>query len=535
MSDIDTNRREFVKGATTLAVGAALTATVPGFASAQTPAVKFNIDTQFAEFMRGIGGAATDAGGKVEFTGSDPLLRSHFRIGACMAIPAMAAGVGAAAIWRQRTGESQDLTVDLRQSVWNVNPLIGLVHQQLQAAGIIPASDPVPASLTSWVPSVNGLMLQAPVGLGNPLTFQPFETRDGRFINLTGAYPHLMDRVMRTLKTVPDPVAIRAAVKQWDGQELEDTLNATGGVGVLHRTRKEWAAHPQGKYLSGTPVIEIVKIGDAPRRVFTARPDRPLSGIKAISCTHVIAGTTAARTLAEYGADVLHIARDQSFEHEALVVDVNVGMRSAWVNLRDPEQNKRFATLLPQTDVFIEGFRGRSMERLGFGAEEVASQRPGIVYVSMRGYGWDGPWGDRAAFDMEGVSTTGFTFTEGGGTGIPRFPPTLVMNDYIAGYLGAAGILAALRRQASEGGSWHVRVNLARAAMWFQDLGDFPDIRFDASLPENRMSAPEVMKRQTPYGEVERLVPQVKLSRTPGRWRDPLVSVRGSAKPVWEG
>ena len=329
-------------------LGSALAATPP-----QPSSTTFDIDTRFAEFMQGIGGSAGDAGGKVGFTGSDPLLRSHFRIGACMAIPAMAAGVGAAAIWRERTGEGQDLTVDLRQAVWNTNPLIGLVHEQLQAAGLIPASDPIPALLTSWKPKVNGLMVQAPVGLGNPLSFQSFETRDGRFINLTGIYPHLMDRILNVLKVPPEQAAIRAAVRKWDGQELEDTLAANNGVAALHRTRAEWLAHPQGKYLAGTPLIEIVKVGEAPPRPFSPDPRAPLSGKRVVSCTHVIAGTTAARTLAEYGANVLHIARDQSFEHEALVIDVNVGMRSAWVNLRDSAQARRFAGLLPEADVFI--------------------------------------------------------------------------------------------------------------------------------------------------------------------------------------
>lgn len=523
------NRRDFIQGAVALG---ALAANLPQPVQAQSGR-DFDINAAFAAFMKDLGASPSDAGGKVVFEGSDPLLRSHFRIGACMAIPAMGAALGAAAIWRQRTGQEQDLSVDLRQAVWNVNPLIGLIQNEMQRVGLVPASDTIPAALTAWKPTVNGLMVQGPVGLGNPMSFQAFETKDGRFINLTGIYPHLMDRILMVLKTQPDQAAIRAAVKGWNGQELEDTLAAANCVAALHRTRSEWLAHPQGKYLAATPLIEIVKIGDAPQRTFAAQADRPLSGIRVISCTHVIAGTTAARTLAEYGANVLHIARDQSFEHEGLVIDVNVGMRSAWVDLRNTEQNKRFATLLPATDVFIEGFRGRSMERLGFGAEEVARQRPGIVYLSVRGYGWEGPWRDRAAFDMEGVSTTGFTIAEGGGK-TPRFPPTLVMNDYIAGYLGAAGILAAMRRQAREGGSWHVRVNLSRAAMWFQSLGEFSGIDFDASKPENRMTAPETMTRQTPYGEVQRLVPMVRLSRTPGRWRDPLVTVRGSDRPTWE-
>jgi hypothetical protein len=107
------------------------------------------------------------------------------------------------------------------------------------------------------------------------------------------------------------------------------------------------------------------------------------------------------------------------------------------------------------------------------------------------------------------------------------------MNDYIAGYLGAAGVIAALRRRAKEGGSYHVRISLNRAAMWYASLGRFGDVGFDLSGPENRMISPEILVAQTPYGEVRRLAPQVKLSRTPGKWRTPLVAVRGADTVNW--
>jgi crotonobetainyl-CoA:carnitine CoA-transferase CaiB-like acyl-CoA transferase len=249
----------------------------------------------------------------------------------------------------------------------------------------------------------------------------------------------------------------------------------------------------------------------------------------------VIAGTTAARTLAEYGADVLHIARDQAVEHDFFVQDVNVGMRTSFLNLRNKEQNKILADLIPGTDVFIEGFRGRSIEKMGFGVEEVAAKQPGIIYLSVRAYSWDGPWMNRAGFDMEGLTVSGFTVAEGGGNK-PQFPPTRVMNDYIAGYLGAAGVLAALRRQRKEGGSYHVRINLTRAAMWYASLGMFKSTDdFDPLHPDHRMITPETVKAETCYGEIHRLGPQVKLSKTPGHWRDPLITVRGSSRPVWEG
>ena len=91
-----------------------------------------------------------------------------------------------------------------------------------------------------------------------------------------------------------------------------------------------------------------------------------------------------------------------------------------------------------------------------------------------------------------------------------------------------------LRRRAREGGSYHVRISLARAAMWFMSLGSFATTEFDPMAPEHRMIPLRTIRAQTPYGEVDRLAPQVKLWKTPGRWRDPLVAVRGGDLPVWE-
>jgi crotonobetainyl-CoA:carnitine CoA-transferase CaiB-like acyl-CoA transferase len=541
---MDVTRRD-VLGTTAYVTAAALASGLGGRARAQD--ADFDIDAAFAAFVRETGQAPDDGGGAVSFTGSDPILRSHFRIGASMALPAMAAAVGAAAIWRERTGEGQDVAIDLREAVYNVNPLLTPVMQHRLAVGAVAPNDPV-ATGFSFTPTINGNLYQAPVGLGNPFSFVPFRTKDGRFMNITAAYPHLNDRALKLLGTVPEREAIAAAVATWNGEELEAAMFETKTVGVMHRSTEEWLAHPEGAYLAETDLIEIRKVGDGAPVAWTADPTQPLSGIKALALTHVIAGSTAARTLSEYGAEVLHIMRDQSFEHEAMWTDVNIGMRSANLDLNRPDQNAVLAGLVPQADVFIDGFSGRGIERLGFGVEAVAEDHPGIVYLTVRGYSWDGPWWDVRTFDMEALATTGFTVAEGSG-GLPdfgaayadpegdgpppAFPPTLVMNDYIAGYLGAAGIIAALRRRAAEGGSWHVHVNLARAAMWYASLGTFASIDFEPG-EENRMIAPETITFESPYGTVHRLAPLAKLSRTPGRWQEPLLTVRGSDLPVWK-
>ena len=551
MSDINKDRREFIKGTGAVAAGVTLAAALPGVADAQATApaaADFDIDKTFAGFMKDIGGSASDGGGKVTFTGREPILRSHFRIASSMAIPAMAAGVGAAAIWKDRTGEGQDLRVDLRESVYNVNPLLTLIMQARMKKGVLPADDAVARNF-SFVPTVNGNWYQAPLAQGNPISFGIFPAKDGRYVTITGVYPHLMDRALKMLNVAPTREAIAGAIKQRTAAELEEAMVKTRTVGAIHRTSEEWAAHPQGKYLAGVPLIEIVKVADGDPVPYTKDPTQPLSGIRALSLTHVIAGNCAARTLAEQGAEVLHVARDQAFEHEGLVTDVTVGMRSTFMNLRQPNHVQALQALLPKADVFIESFSGRGIERLGFGVEEVAKRRPGIVYLSLRCYGWDGPWRDKAGFDMEGLTVSGYTFAEGGrrtpsygasygtteedGKALPAFPPTMVLNDYIAGYLGASGIIAALRRRAKEGGSYHVRISLTRAAMWYQSLGRFANTDFVPG-PDQVMVPPETITRQTPYGEIHRLAPQVKLSKTPGRWRDPLVAVRGGDRPLWQ-
>lgn len=542
---MDTTRRDLLAGAAATAIVAAMT-TVPGKAFAQPAGVDFDIDEAFRVFMRSIGGDAADGGGTVTFTGSDPILRSHFRIGTAMALPAMAAAVGAAAIWRERTGEGQDVAIDLREAVYNVNPLMTPIMQVRLATGAVAPDDPVALGFT-FTPTINGNLPQGPVGLGNPFSFVPFRTKDGRFMNITAVYPHLMNRALTLLDSAPERSAIAAAVATWDAATLEAAMFEAGVVGVMHRTTAEWLAHPEGMHLAGTDLVEIRKVADSDPVPWTPNPTQPLSGIKALSLTHVIAGSVAARTLSEYGAEVLHIMREQSFEHEGLWTDVNIGMRSANLDLNRPDQNAALAALIPQADVFIDGFSGRGIERLGFGIEEVASKRPGIVYLTMRGYSWNGPWKMVRTFDMEALATTGFTIAEGSG-GFPdfgatfpdpqsdgpppAFPPTLVMNDYIAGYLGGAGIIAALRRRAKEGGSYHVHVNLARAAMWYASLGTFPSIDFEVT-DENRMIEPRTVRFQSPYGEVHRLAPMARLSKTPGKWQDPQLTVRGSDLPVW--
>ena len=92
-----------------------------------------NIHAQLATYLKDIGLSPGDCGGEIVFTGADPILHSRIRLGACLAIPAAACGVGAAAIWKDRTGEGQNVSVDLREAVWNITQVPPMVPCPIRA------------------------------------------------------------------------------------------------------------------------------------------------------------------------------------------------------------------------------------------------------------------------------------------------------------------------------------------------------------------------------------------------------------------
>src|SRR6476646_5371328 len=483
-----------------------------------TPKVSagFDINAHFRAVMHDLGLSPENTGGTITFVGEDPIFQSVHRLGACISIPIMAGAAGIADIWRQRTGRGQDLTLDLRKAIHGINPIY------------------------KSMPTINGYPYQLPYGIdpsyqiANPMVFDFYRTRDGRFFLPTGAYPRMFSSMANFLKCAPNKESIAEAVSNWDSEELDEAAAEAGVVFAIVRTPDEWANHPQGRQLAQRPLVEIVKIGDSDPEPFTPAA-RPLSGLRVLSATHVIAGNVISRTLAEHGAEVLQIAHPEEFEHEALMQDPCAGFTSSvWLDLNQPEARQKAYELAAGADVFVESYRTRKISNLGLSPEELAARRPGIVYASARCYAHDGPWANRAGFDMEALCVTGFA-TEEGTPEQPQFPPTHVMNDYIAGYIGAAGIQAALIRRAKEGGSYHVRVNLARCAMWFMSLGTFDKNAPAPTGEQHQLLAPDTITAQTPYGELVRLAPPVKFSETKPYWEDPVLVVRGSSKPQWEG
>src|SRR6516165_3241494 len=293
-----------------------------------TPKVSagFDINAEFRSVMHELGLSPEDTGGSITFVGEDPIFPTKHRLGACISIPIMAGAAGIADIWRQRSGRGQDLTLDLRKAIHWINP-------DFQFA--------------------------------NPMGFGLYRTKDGRLFLPTGAYPGLLNAMCSFLHCGPDADQIAEAVSKWDSADLEEAAAADKKlVFAFVRTPEEWAAHPQGKQLAERPLVEIVKIGDSDPEPFTPAA-RPLSGLRVLAATHVIAGNVIGRTLAEHGAEVLQISHPDEFENEGLMQDPCAGFTSsAWLNLKEPEALKKAYELAADADVFVESYRGHKMAKL---------------------------------------------------------------------------------------------------------------------------------------------------------------------------
>lgn len=438
-----------------------------------------------------------------EIIGSDPVVRTPYRVGAAGAAALAAVGIVAADLWRIRTGRAQRIAVDLRAAALSLRS-----SRYLRLDGK-PLDSP-------WDP-LSGI----------------YPTRDGRFIYFHCNFPNHRDAMLSVLGATPDRVAVAAAAARRDAAELEEAVTAAAGVGAMVRGGAEWAAHPQAVAIAALPLLEIIRIGDAPAEPMPPG-ERPLAGIRVLDLTRVLAGPTCARTLAEHGAEVLKIAGPHLPHSGWIEYDTGHGKLSAHLDLREAAGRERLKALVREADVFSQSFRPGALDGRGFSPDELARLRPGLVCVTLSAFGHRGPWAARRGFDTVVQAVSGMALAQGGAEA-PRFLPVSAI-DYVSGYLMAFGAMLALARRVQEGGSWLVRISLAQTGRWIVERG-LLDRATVAAVPEDAAEA-EIARMSiettTPMGRLRHLAPVTQLGETPARWSRPAVPL-GYHPAVWPG
>ncbi|MDB5856810.1 MAG: carnitine dehydratase [Ramlibacter sp.] len=360
-----------------------------------------------------------------------------------------------------------------------------------------------------------------------------YRTRDGG-VRIHANFAHHRDGALRLLGLDP-AVAERKDAEQallnWDALSFEQAAADAGLVVAALRSFAEWDATEHARAIAAQPLFTIARIGDAPPLALPPlRTDqRPLDGVRVLDLTRILAGPVGGRALAAYGADVMLVNAPHLPNIEA-IADTSKGKRSALVDLRAAEGRAAMDSLLSQAHVFLQGYRPLALQRLGYGPQDAAAARPGIVYVSLSAYGTQGPWSQRRGFDSLVQTSTGFNQAEAEAAGDPSRPKPLPMQilDEATGYLIAFGAAAALARQQQQGGSWHVQVSLAQTGHWLRRLGRVENgfaVKPPALEPWLETSA-------SGFGELCGVRHSAQLSRTPAAWARPSVPP-GSSPPQW--
>ena len=452
------------------------------------------------------------ADGEVEITGEDPFFATPYRVGETVA--AVLAGIGVAAndIWELRTGRRQKVHIDVPSAAATLRTVD--YTRERNAQGVF-EHVPIPKAMAHML-----------------TVTQPWPTRDGRWLLPHLNLPHLSQRVLGVLKCDSTPAAVSEAVSQRDSDELEQAIADARACGGKIRTPEEWLAHPQGSYLAARPVIEITRVAESAPEAFHAG-ERPLSGVRVLDLTRILAGPVSGRSLAEHGADVLMVTAEKLPQTPEHVRDTSHGKRSCFLDLTRPDELAQVKELAASADVFINGYRPGKLEEHGLGVDALVARRPGLIYVTISCFGSGGPFAGRAGWEQVAQSVTGIcqTFGERSGAGRPKlvFAP---MCDYTTGYMGALGIMLALARRAREGGSYHVQVSLCQSAMFIQRQGLLET--FDTA-PEKLTEAelaPLYVEADTSYGRIRTLGPALGMSETPPHWATP-TPLPGSDRPEW--
>lgn len=223
-----------------------------------------------------------------------------------------------------------------------------------------------------------------------------FKTKDG-YVRLHTNFPHHKQGILDILQCEPTKAAVAAALLKWSAEEFEAVAFQRHLCAAALRSFEVMDGTPHGIFQTNINPVTINKIGDAPKRVLngadlTGDIMYALEGIRVLDLTRVLAGPVCGRTLAAHGADVLLVTSPHLPSQPFLDVETSRGKRTTQLDLNKPTDEETLRALMRDADVFLQSYRPGGLAARGFGPEDCAALRPGIVHASLTGFSPGGPW-----------------------------------------------------------------------------------------------------------------------------------------------
>ncbi|MBT8471902.1 MAG: CoA transferase, partial [Marinicaulis sp.] len=356
-----------------------------------------------------------------------------------------------------------------------------------------------------------------------------YQTADGWIKLHTNAPPH-RDAVLQVLGVAADREHVANSVRLYDKNELETDIVDAGGAAAAMRDAEAWAIREPGKAVTAEPLIAWSAKSAPQRRSHILAPERPLSGIRVLDLTRVLAGPVATRTLAGFGADVLRID-PPVWDEPNVVADISLGKRCARLDLTAEKDRKTFEGLLAKADILVHGYRNGALDGLGFDEQHRRDIAPHLLDIALNAYGWTGPWTRRRGFDSLvqmscGIAQAGMDWAL---TDKPTPLPVQAL-DHATGYLMAAAAIKLLTGQIRGDGPASARLSLARTANVLIAYEQDSDGANALDACDNDFQ-PDI--EATPWGPARRLKPPLDIAGTPMRWALPACEL-GSGRPAWD-
>ena len=339
------------------------------------------------------------------------------------------------------------------------------------------------------------------------------KSSDG-YVRVHDSFPNHRDGAKELLGCTvdADKAQVASAIAAWRSVDLESAAFDSKLVVSALRSYSEWDVLPQARAIADFPIL-LRRLNDGPaglpKGMQSPNADKPLRGLRVLELSRVIAAPLSGKTLAAHGADVLWVKSPNLPDLPGVDRDLGRGKRTIHVDLETKQGDEDLSRLLEDAHVFVQGFRPGSIASRGLAPEELAKrfQNRGIICANMSAYGPSGPWSNKRGFDSLVQTCSGMNVSEAEhyGAGEAARPMPCQALDHAGGYFLASGIMAALYKQATEGGSWEVNVSLAGVMKYLRSLGQFEGksgFQTQDYTSTKDVPAEYLETRQTGFGEM---------------------------------
>ncbi len=314
-------------------------------------------------------------------------------------------------------------------------------------------------------------------------SFYKYQTKDGRYISFHTYYQSQQKCLVEALNlkkpydkftllsTKRDIRYLKKEIMKYDSYELEELAFRCGACACVLRDREEWENSDVGKAVKNMPLIRFEDYPEHKMALDSSLEKGPLTGIKVLDLTHIIAGPACSRILAEYGADVLLVRRGKFMDQEQAMLELDgwAGKDSIQLDLNIKQDLDKMKELIKEANVIVYSYQNGCFDKFGLSEEEIRKLNPNVIYSNLMCFS-DTVWKERPGWAPLAEDITGLSIRNGS----KEEPVNLngVPLDYIPGFILALGTLIAIRDNLMTGRVTKVTTSLTRGAMLLHEATD---------------------------------------------------------------